>query len=344
MTVFGRRRTVPVPKSNEPLKLARPPMLTRLFARLWAGLVVFCAIGELSGGHWLGGLCLIAHAALVWPEVGEAAARWGLTHIRLVVAWVLMALFIAPIGLGLRADRDAVPAPVTPLLSRSDTVSTLAAPEPRALATYRAKIADHAVSEIDRSDYYISVYRKLGPARAHDANTLAPWVALRVAFSSSCDRVDMVEISKDADWAELRWFVDCLNRQRFHVNEADAEATRAKFAGMANTGIVQLLPDDLPGSENAKVSGFDERTGLNLCEASVRNRLQRPDAYRHTGSARIMRHPQRGRVTISRDFTALNGLGQPIRSQWECLLEAGDMRVIEIKWLDAGQWRVAAKE
>lgn len=338
MTVFGRRRIVPPSLPVAGVSVSRPSRWIRVLVRIWAVFVFVVAVGGLLQGAWIGSLALLAHAVLVWPEVGDFAARLGVAWVRLVCAGVTLVVFIVLVSLGAGDDEIAV----EPEMSRSDVMSKLS-PPPSTLGAYRSKIPGHAFSRIDRSDYYISVHRRLGPTRVRDANTLAPWVALRVSFASSCDRVDMVEISQDASQAELRWFVDCLNRQRFYVNEADAKATRVKFADVPDTAVIDLLPEDLPRAENAKVIGFDELAGLRICEASLRSRLQQPDAYRPVGAARTQCHPQRGRVTITRSFITSNGLGQSIHSQWECLLDAGDTRVIEIKWLDAGQWRVAAK-
>lgn len=71
----------------------------------------------------------------------------------------------------------------------------------------------------------------------------------------------------------------------------------------------------------------------------MRGMLQSSGSYRPAGPARTTLHAQRSRASIVRNFTAANGFKAQLNSQWDCLIDAGDMSFIELKWLDGGQWR-----
>lgn len=304
---------------------------------LWAGLWLAIGLGGLLQGDWgAGGLCLL-HAATMVPPIMVMAQDRGLRRLRLVLAWLSAMGFLVLVGLGVGGAVPVAaptPAPAAPV--------SLAATSDLTLAQYRAKIPDHAVIEIDRS-FYPKLYAALGPVRVADANRLAPWVGLRVALSPRCDQVDLVEMAADATPTQLRWFVDCANKQRFYVDEAEAKATRAKFAGLGAADLVVLAPTDFPRSENQKVALFDEALAVGRCEGAMKALLQASGSYQPAGPSKTILHPQRGRATIVRSFTAKNAFNARLDSQWDCLLDAGDMSIIELKYLDGGQWRVVSR-
>lgn len=338
MSGFGRREggvpqvALGMEPTDEP---PRPSTFGSVLARIWALSAGVLAVTIGFHGVWVSALVLMAHAALVWPEVAAWAHREGGGRLRGGLAWTT--LLAASVAAFLQTALTVPPAPMP-----ANPVAALPT-TPQPLAVYRAKILGHAVMEIDRSDFDASLYRKLGSRRVRDANALAPWVALRASLSPRCDTVDLVEVAGDADRTKLRWFVDCSNRQRFYVDEQDAAATRTRFSGVGPNDMVTITMADLPRSENQKVEGFDEGTGIEMCELAMKSILQSSGSYRPSGAARTTLHPQRGRVSIVRRFTAANAMSAQLDSQWDCLIDAGSMEIVELKWLDGGEWRTVSR-
>ncbi len=280
---------------------------------------------------------MAAHAALVWPETLRYAADQGIGRLRGLTAWLTL-LGAAIACLVASATEPPAGAPRAEGVGRQ-----VASPaQTLTLGELRAKIPDHAVLEIDRA-FYPKLYAQLGAAAVARANGLNRWVALYAASSARCDRVDLVEVADAATRGKLVWFADCLNRERFYVTEAQALATKARFDGQPDTLAVDLNSASAPLSESAKLAGFDDSSAVARCETAVKSILQAGGSYRAVGAWRTTQHPARGRVTIVQSFTAKNAFNARLDSQWDCLIDAADNSIIELKYLDGGAWQALTR-
>jgi hypothetical protein len=98
------------------------------------------------------------------------------------------------------------------------------------------KVASDAVLPMARSDYS-DTYHRLGKAQFGKANDLMRWAALAAAKNEGCDQVILVGISASATRTQLRWYVDCANKQRLDIRESEAEELRLRLgASDAPTG------------------------------------------------------------------------------------------------------------
>lgn len=303
--------------------------------RLWAVVAVLGAGAALAQGWWIAAALIAMHAVLVWPECIRYAADQGVGRPRALLAWLtLPAAGIASMvasAAGATAEAPAAALMQAPAPAQSITLGQL-----------RAKVPEHAVLDIDRS-FYPKLYAKLGAASVARANGLNTWVALYAASSPSCDRVDIVEVADAATRGKLVWFADCLNHERFYVTEAQALGAKAQFNGQPDTLAVNLHLASLPLSESGKLAAFDQTAAVAQCESTVKSILQAGGSYRASGAWRTTQHPMRGRVTIVRGFTAKNAFNARLDSQWDCLVDAADNSIIELKYLDGGEWRALTR-
>jgi len=320
----GRRGQTPAPA-----EAMSPSPANAAVSRIWAAALILCALVLLVSGRWLTALFLMAHAALVLPECIERAHHGGWPRVRSGLAWgtLIAAVATGVTGTAMRSGAGAPPA----------TRAT-----PMTLGESRAKIERGAVFDTDRS-FDPKLYAKLGSAKFRQANALNDWVALHAALSPRCDRVTLVEVSDEASRAELKWFADCADGERFDVSEAQARTAMARFQGHPDSTPIAPSTADLPVSQSAKLASFDEIAAVSRCDGAMKSLLQSSGSYRPAGSWTTTRHPARGRVTITRSFRARNAFNAELDSRWECLIDAADSSIIELKYLDGGKWRAVSR-
>ena len=92
----------------------------------------------------------------------------------------------------------------------------------------QAKIGPDAVWTMTRAEYGKS-YSRLGVKQFDNANVLMQWAAIAAAESDQCDHVEIVALSEKATRDELQWFVDCKNKARLQIVQAQAEDAKRRF-------------------------------------------------------------------------------------------------------------------
>lgn len=101
--------------------------------------------------------------------------------------------------------------------------------EPDTLASLEARIDDYAILPMTPGGYP-TYYEVLGPGRFKVANDLTRWAAIAGAEQRAlCDRVTMIGVSQQTTQNDIVWYVDCANKQRLLIDEAEAEDAMLRF-------------------------------------------------------------------------------------------------------------------
>ncbi|NLR71192.1 hypothetical protein HGI47_09935 [Novosphingobium sp. ERN07] len=203
-------------------------------------------------------------------------------------------------------------------------------PEKAAAERVMDKIAPDTVIPMDRADYR-KTFAKLGKKQFDNANDLMKWAAVAAAESDKCDKVVVVGISDYATAKELQWFVDCENKERFQIREAQAVAVRAKFAA-ANVAVAE--------PKSAQWKNFNERVAVSDCKSLVQSVMTDRGSFDAAWTWDSEKDDQTGRVTIQQDFEAKNGFGGTISSRYHCVIDTKiGGRIVKLKVREADGWR-----
>lgn len=166
------------------------------------------------------------------------------------------------------------------------------------------KIASHAVIPITQKSYP-KLYAAWGASGIRKINSLMLPAAEKVAASSECDKVDLVEISqsRSTPGGKIVFFVDCANGKRFYIEDSDLKSTTA----------VQ--------SQTARMSGLSDSQATQSCENAIKAQLHNPLTFsRHFGTTSVYRAPTTGHVVVQFTFEAKNNLGGVLPSKARCVL------------------------
>ncbi|WP_156496274.1 hypothetical protein [Eikenella sp. NML03-A-027] len=156
---------------------------------------------------------------------------------------------------------------------------------------------------------YPKLYQRWGKAGVAKINELLPQAALLVANESTCDRVEIVEVSdsKSKPRSQIVFFADCANGKRFYVSEADIK-------GQASVTAVQDKQ-------------VDEAAAINLCDAAIKRQLANPSTFSghilDTGTS----IGATGNIVVTRGFTAKNNAGMEIEYRARCVITDTDVEV-----------------
>ena len=156
---------------------------------------------------------------------------------------------------------------------------------------------------------YPKLYQRWGRAGVAKINELLPQAALLVASESTCDRVEIVEVSdsKSKPRSQIVFFADCANGKRFYVSEADIK-------GQASVTAVQDKQ-------------VDEAAAINLCDAAIKRQLANPSTISghilDTGTS----IGATGNIVVTRGFTAKNNAGMEIEYRARCIITDTDVEV-----------------
>jgi hypothetical protein len=171
-------------------------------------------------------------------------------------------------------------------------------------ASVNPKIASHAVIPITQNSYP-KLYAAWGESGIKKINSLMLPAAEKIASSSECDRVDLVEISKSRSTpgGKIVFFVDCVNRKRFYIEDSDLKSATA----------IQ--------SQTAKMSGLADSQATQSCENAIKAQLHNPLTFnRKFGTTSVYRAPTTGNVVVQFTFEAKNNLGGVLPSEARCVL------------------------
>lgn len=165
------------------------------------------------------------------------------------------------------------------------------------------KISSNAVIPITQKNYP-KLYSAWGESGIKKINSLMLPAAEKVAASSECDKVELVEISKSRSTpgGKIVFFVDCTNEKRFYIEDSDLESTTA----------VQ--------SQTTKMSGLTDSQAIQSCEKAIKNQLHNPLTFsRKFGTTSVYRAPTTGNVVVQFIFEAKNNLGGILPSKARCV-------------------------
>ena len=166
------------------------------------------------------------------------------------------------------------------------------------------------ISEYALTPYTQGQYPKLFEAfgsRISDIERFRRAAAEKVASSSTCDRIDVVEVSQErSSLADLHFFLDCGNGTRFRFSESE----------LVDTTIPALSETDKAWSESNTRSA---------CEDLIRNNATIPATvkiHRFMGTS-TYKAPSSGNVVVTMDFDAKNAFGTQIGYQAKCYFKPG---------------------
>lgn len=202
------------------------------------------------------------------------------------------------------------------------------------------KVAPDAVMPMDR-DGFRKTYAKLGKKQFDNANDFMKWAALAAAESDKCDRVEIVAISDRATAKQLQWFVDCANKERFQITQAQAIAVRDKLDPKATPEVkvaANTLPVAVPKSDRWK--NFNERVAVSNCKALVQSAMTDRGSFDAAWTWDSEKDDETGRVTIQQDFEAKNGFGGTISSRYHCEIDTKlGGRIVKLKIREPDGWQ-----
>ena len=186
----------------------------------------------------------------------------------------------------------------------SPTSSNETQPEPSA-STHKAEIPDYALTPYTQ-DQYPKLFAAYG-SRIADVERLRRNAAGKAAASPTCDRVEVVELSKErSSLSELHFFVDCANTTRFRFSEQELVSTSAPAL-----------------SETEKA--WSEADARNACEDLIRSSATIPTTVKiHSflGTS-VFKAPSTGNLVVTSNFDAKNAFGVEIGYQAKCYFKPG---------------------
>ena len=166
------------------------------------------------------------------------------------------------------------------------------------------KIADRAISPITKKSYP-KTYAKWGAANIKKINGLLKPAALIAAKSSSCDTVDIIDLSNNRSKPPNRivFYADCVNGERFYISEAD-------------------IKNDKPAiSKQNTTKNISDIDATNACKEEVKAILQFPSSFdRKAFTTAVYRAPA-GNIAITFDFDAKNGMGLVLPQKARCVID-----------------------
>lgn len=184
---------------------------------------------------------------------------------------------------------------------------------PAASLATNPKIAEGSIYPISQKDYP-KIYKKWGKANVDHINALAPKAAEKVAASSECDTVNMVDLSDERSIPKksIVFFVDCNNGKRFYVSENELKT---------NATIT---------SKQAKTATVSDSVAMETCIARVKAKLNHPSTFKlHMLSQNVYRAPT-GNVVAQFEFSAKNSFNLETKNRVKCYIDDKGMSEPEI--------------
>lgn len=162
------------------------------------------------------------------------------------------------------------------------TISSIASAAPN------PKIGEYAIYPITQKGYP-NIYAAWGDAGVKRINELMLPAAEKVAASSECSKVDLVEISqqRSTPGKEIVFLVDCAGGKRFYVSDSELK-TQAPAVSL-----------------QTKMKSYTDAQFDSQCEVAVKSKLTNPMTYkREFGSSSVYRAPTTANVVVSFNFEA----------------------------------------
>lgn len=312
-------------------------MLTFLNVLRWlAGIFVLMAAGgAFLSGSLVGGTMVLLAGLILLPPTGRRLGFLLPTSLKGNSQAVNRALLSLPVGLVLciagvlwsviqESAEERLGTPVsktTPLAPAADDAVTpipAPSPEPRKApppAPPKVVSVDPSVLGLIEGEGWDKTRREWGRAGVAKVNRLMPAAAARVAASPECDSVISVGLSGERGRPpnDPVFFIDCNNKRRFYVSEAD-------------------LAKEAPAvSRNAQVAGVSDSGAIATCERSVRQQLNLPSSYdRDLLNTRVLRS-EYGTLSVQFTFQAKNRLGIEANLRATCFVDDRGVQPAEIE-------------
>lgn len=190
---------------------------------------------------------------------------------------------------------------------------TLAGPHTtRAAPSSTGKVSADAIFPITRADYP-GVYAAWGDTGISRINALMPKAAQKAAESTDCDRVEFVGYSdRSTPRRTVVLYVDCANKKRFLISEAEMQSKAA------------------PVSKEAKTAGFSDARLIEACEQSVRSQLKYPLTFSRSWTSTGVYRAPGGNVLVMFSFESKNALGATLLKKVRCAVDDQGMSPAEI--------------
>ena len=149
---------------------------------------------------------------------------------------------------------------------------------------------------------YPKLYQRWGKSGISKINELMPKAARLVARESSCDRLEVVEISdsKSKPRSQIVFFADCANGKRFYVSEADIKAQSSVTA-----------------IQDRKI---DDAAAIEQCDAAIKRKLLNPSTFSGHILDTGVGIGATGNILVTRGFTTKNNAGMKIEYRAYCVI------------------------
>lgn len=179
------------------------------------------------------------------------------------------------------------------------------------------KVPDDVLAFQYTKKAYPKLYRQWGDTGVKKINTLMPKAALAIAKESTCDRVEMVDVSdaRSKPGKQIVFFVDCANKKRFFISENEINAG-------ANVAAEQDKK-------------FDSAAAVKQCDNAIKAQLNNPGTFSGHITDTLVSKNANGNIVVTRGFTAKNGMGMKIDYQARCVLSPdlqiaqGDLQITQ---------------
>lgn len=175
------------------------------------------------------------------------------------------------------------------------------------------KIAEYAVRPITKSGYP-TTYKKWGSTKIKHINSLQNQAADKIALSKNCDRLEMIGLSSDRSKppSKIVFFADCLNGERFYINEAEIKAS----------GTVK--------SKNNKLASITDHDAQRACVDKTKAMLHFPSSFDLKSFSVAINRAKTGNIGVTFDFNAKNGLGNVLPQKARCIIDDQGIHPVEI--------------
>lgn len=188
---------------------------------------------------------------------------------------------------------------------------------------------------------YGTTYSRLGSSQFDNANALMLWAAIAAAESDQCNRVEVVAVSDKATREELQWFVDCANKERFQIKQAQAEAAQSKYDPAVKPEEREAAKKvAVAEPKSARWKDFNMAQAITACSTLVRSAMLNQGSFDAAWSYDSEKNDDTGIVTIQQDFEAQNGFGGTISSRYHCEIDTKiGGRITKLKIREPDGWR-----
>jgi len=180
-------------------------------------------------------------------------------------------------------------------------------------APHRAKIAEGAIYDIDRSTAP-KAYKAWGSEWVKKINAMQPKAAALIAQTEECQVLDTLGLSEDKSTVRKDpvFFANCSEDVRVYISMKEIEA-----------GAV-------PVSENAKLAAVDDSDLQALCSNYTKSLMKYPSTYDEKIFSSGVRRMGWGRARVEIAYEAKNDFGGKLPGKAICSVEGSSISMPEL--------------